>query len=58
MAINYARHNNFNCLWLGVWQKNSAAIKFYNKFDFETIGTKLFKIGNKITEDFIMLLKV
>ena len=57
-TINYAVKHNYGHVWLGVWQKNDRAIKFYKKYNFETVGTKLFKIGNKVTEDYIMSLKI
>lgn len=57
-AIHHATQQNYEYIWLGVWQQNDRAIRFYLKNKFEVIGTKLFKIGSRINEDFVMLRKV
>ena len=41
-------------LWLGVWQKNEAAIAFYTKFGFEIFGTHTFILGTDAQEDWLM----
>lgn len=57
-AIDYCVIHKIDYLWLGVWQENQRAITFYENFGFEKVGTKLFKIGENVTEDFVMLLKI
>jgi diamine N-acetyltransferase len=57
-AIKYCKEQKIDYVWLGVWQQNERAIDFYLKYNFTKIGTKLFKIGDNITKDFIMLLKI
>ena len=55
-CLETAMSENFECLWLGVWQKNERAINFYKKWGFEVIGLKQFKIGKEISDDFVMAL--
>jgi ribosomal protein S18 acetylase RimI-like enzyme len=57
-AIDEAKASGFDHLWLGVWQENERAIDFYIKHNFKIAGTKLFRIGDNITKDFVMLLKI
>jgi ribosomal protein S18 acetylase RimI-like enzyme len=46
-AIDYAQQNTYEVLWLGVWEHNSRAQKFYEKYGFENSGhTHDFPIGN------------
>ncbi|MBK8846847.1 MAG: GNAT family N-acetyltransferase [Bacteroidetes bacterium] len=55
-AIEYARQNKFDCLWLGVWQENNRAISFYKNAGFEIFGTKKFYVGSEENNDFVMRL--
>lgn len=45
-------------LWLGVWQENHKAIRFYKNFGFEIIGLKQFIIGKEVNDDYVMALKM
>jgi GNAT superfamily N-acetyltransferase len=40
--------------WLGVWEKNTAAIGFYRKLGFEKAGTRDFFVGQERQTDWIM----
>jgi len=42
-------------IWLGVWEKNPRAIRFYQKFGFATVGEHIFMVGNDAQRDLIML---
>lgn len=44
-----------NCLWLGVNQKNERAQRFYRKNGFVVAGTKSFRVGTHIENDFVMV---
>ena len=37
-AIDFAAENGYKLLWLGVWEHNEKAIRFYKKFGFEDTG--------------------
>jgi len=41
-------------IWLGVWQKNYNAIRFYEKHGFKKIGTHPYFIGNDKQTDWLM----
>lgn len=48
----------FECIWLGVWQQNPAAIAFYKKWGFEIFGTHQFVLGNDVQDDWLMKKKI
>jgi len=45
-------------LWLGVWEHNPRAIRFYEKLGFETFGTQQFILGKDIQTDILMRLSL
>lgn len=55
-ALQIAREKQVSFVWLGVWEKNTRAIAFYQKNGFVKIGTHIFKLGNDEQTDFIMKL--
>ncbi len=57
-CLETSKQEGFDYLWLGVWQQNKRAIDFYKKFNLETIGVKKFKIGNQVTDDYVMAIKI
>jgi ribosomal protein S18 acetylase RimI-like enzyme len=57
-AIRAAKERGFNCLWLGVWEKNERAIKFYEKWGFKKVGNYIFVLGEDIQKDFTMELSL
>lgn len=44
----------FSTIWLGVWEKNTRAIHFYEKWGFSKVGEKQFVLGNDVQTDHIM----
>ncbi len=45
--LNFATENKYEVVWLGVWEHNVRALKFYAKYGFENSGfTHDFPIGN------------
>ncbi|MBC7383748.1 MAG: GNAT family N-acetyltransferase [Bacteroidia bacterium] len=57
-AIEYAKMNGYNYLFLGVWQDNERAISFYENFGFKTFNTRQFKLGNRVCDDYLMALEL
>lgn len=53
-AIRETKERGFNCLWLGVWEKNERAITFYEKWGFKKVGSYIFVLGEDQQKDFIM----
>jgi ribosomal protein S18 acetylase RimI-like enzyme len=49
-----AKENGLNSIWLGVWNQNHRAIKFYHKHGFKEFGTYKFIMGKAISEDYLM----
>jgi len=46
-ALDFAAENNYEAIWLGVWEHNEKAKAFYKQFGFENSGvTHPFPIGN------------
>ena len=55
-ALEVAKEKNADYIWLGVWEKNLKAIRFYEKNGFVSFGTHLFKLGDDEQTDIIMRL--
>jgi ribosomal protein S18 acetylase RimI-like enzyme len=55
-AIELGKENNINYIWLGVWEHNLSAIKFYEKQGFEKFDTHVFKLGDDEQIDNLMKL--
>ncbi len=41
-------------LWLGVWERNARAIRFYEKCGFRSVGTQPFLLGSDLQTDIVM----
>lgn len=57
-AIEVGVQRQASFVWLGVWEKNEAAINFYKKFKFEQFGQHSFKLGHDEQIDILMKCKV
>jgi hypothetical protein len=53
-AFEYSRQKGFDILWLGVWERNEKAIRFYEKFNFEIFGGHEFILGTDKQNDLLM----
>ena len=53
-AISFAIERGKKYVWLGVWEKNEKAIRFYKKNGFYQIGTHGFTMGKDVQTDYIM----
>ena len=53
-ALDLAREMGKSYAWLGVWDKNDAAISFYKKMGFEEAGRHPFRMGDELQTDLIM----
>ena len=54
ICIDVAIKNDYESLWLGVWEHNPKAINFYQKWGFETFGKHIFQLGDDAQTDFLM----
>jgi ribosomal protein S18 acetylase RimI-like enzyme len=57
-ALQIAKQNTLNYLWLGVWEKNTRAIHFYKKNGFVEFDKHIFKLGNDEQIDIMMKLEL
>jgi ribosomal protein S18 acetylase RimI-like enzyme len=53
-AIKIARDKGFTFMWLGVWEHNEKALRFYEKFNFERIGSHTFLMGDDPQQDHLL----
>ena len=53
-AFQRSREKGCKAIWLGVWNKNERAIRFYQKNGFKVVGQHVFLLGTDEQTDFIM----
>jgi ribosomal protein S18 acetylase RimI-like enzyme len=53
-CIDATRARGAARLWLGVWERNARAIRFYQKHGFADIGTQVFRLGTDLQTDRVM----
>ena len=53
-ARGVARAWQGDVLWLGVWERNAKAIRFYEKQGFERVGAQTFWLGSDEQHDAVM----
>lgn len=53
-CLDTARAQGYDTIWLGVWEKNDRAIRFYEKWGFKKVGTHQFSLGTDLQNDFLM----
>lgn len=56
LAISIAKERKMDYLWLGVWEKNPGAIKFYQRNGLVQFATHSFKLGDDLQTDIMMKL--
>ena len=56
--LQLAKENNFQALWVKVWEKNTAGLGFYQKMGFEKIGTIEFDFVGEIMQDHFLVREV
>lgn len=57
-ALQIALSRKAEWLWLGVWQENKKAVAFYAANGLEIYGTRKFKLGDDLQDDFLMRLMI
>jgi ribosomal protein S18 acetylase RimI-like enzyme len=53
-CLNEARRGGYQSIWLGVWEQNERAQRFYQKQGFHPVGSQDFIFGREIQKDIIM----
>jgi ribosomal protein S18 acetylase RimI-like enzyme len=54
-SVKRAEELDAKCMWLGVNQNNERAQRFYTKHGFSINGTKTFRLGTRIENDYVMV---
>jgi ribosomal protein S18 acetylase RimI-like enzyme len=54
-AVQHATDLDAKCVWLGVNQLNQRAQRFYVKHGFTINGTKTFRLGDGVENDYVMV---
>ncbi len=57
-AIEIAKYKSLNNVWLGVWEQNPRAIRFYEKNGFKVFDKHIFKLGEDEQTDIMMKLEI
>ena len=57
-AIELAKEKNVEYVWLGVWEQNLRAIRFYEKNGFVAFDKHIFKLGDDEQTDIMMKLNL
>jgi diamine N-acetyltransferase len=55
-AMEIARQNRVEYVWLGVWEENQRALNFYKKNGFTEFDKHIFKLGDSRQTDLLMKL--
>ena len=54
-VLDYARSKGRVSVWLGVWERNTAACDFYERQGFSPVGSKNFTVGGDRQNDVVMV---
>jgi len=57
-ALAVAKEKGKTFVWLGVWEHNARAIRFYEKNGFKAFGSHPFPFGDEIQNDWLMRVEV
>ncbi len=53
-CFDLARENDRDVMWLGVWEYNPRALRFYQKNGFRVVGSHTFLLGSDPQTDLLM----
>ena len=53
-CVERARAENCDVMWLGVWEYNPRAQRFYEKNGFRIVGSHVFQLGEDAQTDLLM----
>ena len=57
-ALAIAKNKKVDFIWLGVWEENHRAIRFYTKNGFVAFDSRIFLMGNDKQTDILMKLQM
>jgi ribosomal protein S18 acetylase RimI-like enzyme len=53
-----ARAKGYETIWLGVWERNTTALKFYEKIGFLKVGELQFPYGETVGTNYVLKIKL
>lgn len=53
-CLHRAKDFGAETVWLGVWEHNPKALRFYEKMGFQRFGEHVFTLGTEVQNDFLM----
>ena len=53
-VFSRAKDEGYGTVWLGAWEKNPDALRFYERQGFSRVGTKYFMVGGDRQNDIVM----
>ncbi|HKG23818.1 MAG TPA: GNAT family N-acetyltransferase [Blastocatellia bacterium] len=53
-CVDEAGRAGHDILWLGVWERNERAKRFYSRWGFQKVGEHIFQLGNDSQTDWVM----
>ncbi|NJN22626.1 MAG: GNAT family N-acetyltransferase, partial [Leptolyngbya sp. RL_3_1] len=53
-SLEVAIAHHCDTLWLGVWEHNTRAQKFYERWGFKPVSTQTFVLGEEVQTDWVM----
>lgn len=53
-CLEEAKRTGYDTIWLGVWEKNDQAIRFYERWGFRVVGNRKFVLGEDVQNDLVM----
>ena len=56
--VDLAQKERFEVLWLGVWENNPRAFRFYEKWGFVRFGEQIFQLGDDAQTDWLLSRKL
>lgn len=51
-CLNWAQAQGYAAVWLGVWERNTSALAFYEKMGFVRFGFHYFQFGSERQQDY------
>ena len=57
-CLEAARAKGYETLWLGVWERNSAALRFYEKTGFVKVGEVRFPYGGTVGTNCVLKIEL
>ena len=57
-ALAEAAGRGKDAVWLGVWDRNERAIRFYESWGFHRVGSQPFLLGSDLQNDLVMVRRI